>query len=125
MRDGCIDVPRRRSPEQQIQKAVLQHLALRGLREALYFHSANGGFRTPAEGAIFAGMGVVPGTPDVFVIHRGTTYALKLKAATGRLTPAQSLCHERLRQAGAHVATAQVTDQALERLAEWKLLPAR
>jgi hypothetical protein len=80
---------RRQRPEAAIQRAVFQHLRTRGAPGVLAFHPANGGWRSPIEGAIFRGLGVVPGTPDVIVIHEGRCYALELKAEGGRATPKQ------------------------------------
>jgi hypothetical protein len=80
---------RRQRPEAAIQRAVFAHLRARGAPGVFAFHPANGGWRSPIEGAIFRGLGVVPGTPDVIVIHQGRCYALELKAEGGRATPKQ------------------------------------
>jgi hypothetical protein len=43
----------RHRPEQQIQRAVFQHLHQRGAPDVFAFHPANGGWRSAVEGAIF------------------------------------------------------------------------
>jgi hypothetical protein len=119
-------MPRRRArPEQQLQRAVFQHLRVRGAPNAFAFHPANGGFRTAAEGAILKGLGVVPGVPDVIIIHEGKIYALELKAAFGQLTEVQGKTIDALRRAGAVAGYVTGLDQALAWLEERQLLIGR
>jgi hypothetical protein len=113
---------RRTSPEAGIQRAVIQHLRIRGAVGLFAFHPANGGYRTPVEAAIFKGLGVVPGVPDVVIVHRGRVYGLELKADGGKLTTIQTEVHEKLMAAGAEVATACGIDEALHQLDQWGLL---
>src|SRR5262249_6832631 len=101
----------RRQPEAQLQKAVLEHLAWRGVPGLFAFHPANGGWRSPIEAKILKGLGVVPGVTDIIVIHGGHCYALELKTESGRLTPIQIETQERMRAAGATVATATGLDE--------------
>ena len=114
--------PRRRQPEAQLQRAVLEHLRRRGVRRLFVFHYPAGGWRSPVEAAILKSLGVIAGVPDVLIIHQGHLYALELKTAHGHLTGAQIETQERMRAAGATVATAVEIDAALERLEEWSLL---
>jgi hypothetical protein len=113
---------RRQRPEQAIQRAVLEHLRRRGVPDIFVFHPANGGARSPIEAAIFRSLGVVAGTPDLIIIRGGVTHALELKAAGGKLTPAQIDCHEAMRRAGATVAVAHGVDQAIDFLEQHNLL---
>jgi len=108
--------------EQQIHKALWQHITTRPAPGLFAFHPANGGYRSRTEAAIFAGLGVVPGVPDLILIHDGQTYGLELKADRGRLSPAQTECHARLEAAGAIVAVARGLDAAIAQLEEWGLL---
>ena len=57
--------------EQQIQRAVFEHLRWHGAKNIFAFHP-NGGWRTATEGAIFKPMGVVPGVPRNVVLVRLT-----------------------------------------------------
>jgi hypothetical protein len=116
---------RRQRPEQAIQRAIFQHLRQRSAPGVFAFHVPNGGARTAIEAAIFKGLGVVPGTPDVIAIKGGVTHALELKAPGGRLSDAQRDCHERLRAAGAIVGTATGLDEALWWLEYHSLLRGR
>jgi hypothetical protein len=116
---------KRARPEDRIQRAVMQHLHLRGAPGLFAFHPANGGFRRPIEAKIFQSLGVVAGVPDVIAIHAGQTYALEIKSDSGRITAAQVLVQNALRAAGAQVATAYGLDAALEQLERWNLLRGR
>jgi hypothetical protein len=116
---------RRARPEQQLQKAVLEHLAWRSVPGLWWCHVPNGGFRTAVEAAIFKSLGLIPGVPDLLLIHRGQTYGLELKAQGGRLSSTQIETQERMRQAGAIVETATGIDEALAYLELWQLLRLR
>ena len=109
-------------PEQQYQRAVIQHIAWRARPGVFAFHVPNGGWRSRVEGAILKAIGTVAGVPDIICIFEGRVYALELKAARGRLTDVQRVVHERLREAGAHVAVAHGIDEALAWLEAWNLL---
>jgi hypothetical protein len=99
-------MPARRSPEQDIQKALADHLRTRAAPGIYWFHPANGGARTAIEGAILKACGVRAGTPDLICIRGGRTYGLELKTTAGHLSPAQEAAHEEMKAAGAEVATA-------------------
>ena len=109
-------------PEQQYQRAVIQHIAWRARPGVFAFHVPNGGWRSRVEGAILKAIGTVAGVPDIICIFEGRCYALELKAERGRVTDVQRVVHERLREAGANVAVAHGIDQALAQLERWQLL---
>jgi hypothetical protein len=109
---GSYRRPRAAQPEQQIQRAVFEHLAIRAASTVFAFHPANGGWRSRVEGAILKGMGVKAGVPDIIAIKGGQCYALELKAPDGRLTPVQRDAHAALVAAGATVAVAYGLDDA-------------
>ena len=109
-------------PEQQIQRAVFEHLTVRGAPAMFAFHPANGGWRSRVEAAILKAMGVKAGVPDIIAIKGGRCYALELKAPDGRLTPVQRDAHAALAAAGATVAVAYGLDDALARLEAWGLV---
>jgi hypothetical protein len=112
----------RRRPEQEIQKALADHLRARAAAGTYWFHPANGGARTAIEGAILKACGVRAGTPDLILIKDGRTYGLELKADNGRVSQAQAQTHEEMRAAGAEVAVATGIDEAIEQLEAWQLL---
>jgi hypothetical protein len=118
-------INRRARPEDQIQRAVLEHLRLRGPRSAYWFHVPNGGGRTAIEGAILKGLGVRAGVPDLIIVHDGKTYGLELKADGNRPTKLQIEAQDAMRAAGAEVAVAVGLDAALQQLEHWQLLKGR
>jgi hypothetical protein len=111
-----------RREEDQIQKAVFEHIRARGVPRLIAFHCPNGGKRSISEAMRFKAMGVKPGIPDVWMLHAGRTYALELKPPKGRLSDAQILAHEEIEEAGGLVATAYSLDAALACLEGWGLL---
>ena len=113
---------RRARPEDQIQRAVFQHLAVRAATGVFAFHPPNGGWRSRVEAAILKGLGVRAGVPDVIAIRAGRAYALELKGPGGRLTAAQNAAHAALRAAGVTVVTCFSLDDAVAQLESWGLL---
>jgi len=88
--------------EDAIQRAVFEHIALRGAAGLFAFHPANGGYRHSVEAARMKGLGARPGVPDLIAIHRGQVFAIELKADHGRATDAQLQAIEDIRAAGGH-----------------------
>jgi VRR-NUC domain len=109
-------------PEQQIQRAIVQHYRHRAAPGVFMFAVPNGGFRRPVEAAIMKATGTVPGVPDTIWIKGGQVYALELKAENGRLTEAQERVLIELREAGAMATHAHGLDEALRVLEGWGLL---
>ena len=112
----------RRRPEQQIQRALADHLRLRAVPGLFWFACENGGARTAIEGAILKRCGIRCGVPDLILIKSGRCFGLELKAPGGRLSDAQRLAHHEMRAAGAMVETATGIDAALRVLESWGLL---
>jgi hypothetical protein len=77
------------SPEQQIQRAVFEHLAIRGAPKMFAFDPANGGWRSPIEAAILKGLGVRAGVPTAAGVTVSVAYgpddALAQLEAWGRV----------------------------------------
>jgi hypothetical protein len=116
---------RRFGSEDQIQRAVFQHLRIRGAPNLFAFHPANGGYRRPIEAAVLKGLGVRVGVPDVITIHEGRSYGLELKATGGRATEAQLTTIAAMEAAGALCYIAEGLDHALAVLEAWGLLRGR
>lgn len=113
---------RRKNPESQIQRAVVQHLHARGVPGLVFFHVPNGGSRGPIEGAIFKGMGVRAGVSDLILVHAGKIFALELKAPGGRASEAQMAFQSDIDRAGAFTAMPTGLDAALATLEAWGLI---
>ena len=88
----------RRRPEQEIQKALADHLRARAAAGTYWFHPANGGARTAIEGAILKACGVSAGTPDLILIKDGKTFGLELKAANGRVSSTAAQAHAEMKR---------------------------
>jgi len=110
-------VARRAQPEQQVQRAVIDHLHWRARPGVWFCHLANGGARSRIESAIFRSLGVRPGAPDLLIVADGKAHFLELKAPGRKLSPTQTACHASLQRAGATVETADNIDTALAFLA--------
>jgi len=111
--------------EQQIQKAVFDHLCLRGAPGIFAWHPFSGGYRRPVEAAIYKGLGARAGLPDVMVLHNGKLFCLELKIPGGRATDKQLECISQLREAGAFTCIAEGLDRALACLEAWGILLGR
>jgi hypothetical protein len=106
-----------------LQRAVIEHLELRGVFNLFYTFFPAGGWRSRVEAAIFRGLGLKAGVPDILLIYRSRIYALELKVeGTGKLSKKQIETHQLLRMAGAIVATAWGVDQALAQIETWGLV---
>jgi hypothetical protein len=112
-------------PEQQIHRAIIQHLRQRGVPGLVYLHPANGGFRRRIEAKIFSGLGVRPGASDLLLWHDGKSFALELKAPKGRATEAQLQFLADMERAGAYTCLAEGLDRAIAVLETWGLLRGR
>jgi hypothetical protein len=111
---------RRRHAEDGVQRAVCEHLQIRGARNLVWWHTPNGGKRWPFEAAILKGLGVRAGVADLVLLHAGRMFALELKADGGRPTEAQRQFIDDFRAAGGHAVVAEGLDEALRTLEAWK-----
>lgn len=115
-----------RREEQQIQRAIFDHLKSRARPNVFAFHPANGGKRSPIEAAIMKGMGVVPGVPDIIILHNGRFFAIELKAENGKPpTAAQMECVSRINACGGVATICRGLDAALKTLEIWGILRGR
>jgi hypothetical protein len=112
----------RARPEQAIQRAVFEHIQVRGVRGLVAWHTPNGGARRPIEARIFKSLGVRPGVSDVIAVHDAKIYALEIKAPGGRPTASQLEFIAAMEAAGAHCCIAEGLDRALAVLEQWGIL---
>lgn len=108
--------------EQAIQMAVCVHLRWRAVPGLVWWHTPNGGQRSPVEAAILKGMGVRAGVSDLILVHRGQIYALELKAAGGLASQEQRRFLDEIAAAGAFTGIAHGLDEAIAALEHWGLL---
>lgn len=117
-------------PEQQIHKAVADHLRQRGVPGLVWWHTANGMFAggrrnrkgASIHGAIMKGLGVRAGVSDFVLIHNSRIFALELKAEGGRASEAQMQFISDLNAAGGFGCICEGLDRALKSLETWGLL---
>lgn len=115
----------RARPEDQIQRAIFQHLRARKAPGVFAWHTPNGGKRKPIEASILKGLGVVAGVPDIVAIRGGHTYGLELKAEGGKPSDKQTATMAEMERAGATIALATGLDAAIAQLEAWGLLTGR
>jgi hypothetical protein len=108
--------------EDQIQKAIFQHLETRSAPDVFAFAVPNGGFRRPIEAKILKGLGVKSGVPDLIIVKSGATYALELKTKTGKLSENQIIVIDAMAKAGAVTGVAYGLDAAIGWLEERGIL---
>jgi hypothetical protein len=86
------------------------------------FAVPNGGWRSPAEGAIMRSTGTVAGVPDTIWIRDGKVYGLEIKTTDGRPTKAQLDTIAAIEKAGAYCCICNGIDRCLQVLEAWGLL---
>ena len=113
-------------PEQQMQKAIVQHLRTRGAPGLVYWHTRNGvagwGKAARIQGAIAKGMGARAGVSDLVFLHDGKFFALELKIEGGKPTEEQRAFIDDVNIAGGCATWAEGLDRALRILECWGLL---
>lgn len=108
--------------EEQIHRAVIQHLDRRKTPGVFFYHPANGEVRHKGAAGKLKGMGTVAGVPDIVIMHRGHSYGLELKRPGEKQSPEQKLVEQQWERAGGTYAVAHGLDYALDTLREWGLL---
>jgi hypothetical protein len=125
--------PRRRSPEAAIQRALCQHLDIRGAPGLVWFHVPQGnklGGKISAkgiaiQGAINRALGVKRGVSDLIFLHDAKFYALEIKV-DGRTPTAEQLEFiDRVNAAGGFATWCAGLDRAIACLTAWGLLRGR
>ena len=71
--------------EQQIHRSLVEHLRVRAVPTAFWFHCPSGAFfGGTKQGAIMKSLGWVSGIPDLVLIHQSQPLGLELKREGGR-----------------------------------------
>lgn len=89
--------------EQQLHIQIAGFLRSCLYDTAMFFHTPMAAKRSVAEGARFKKMGSTAGIPDITVLYQGRAIFIELKAAKGRLSPAQIATAHRIEKAGCPV----------------------
>jgi len=102
--------------EAQIHRQIADFFRVALGGSAFAFHPPMGGKRPKGEAGKLKGMLAVAGLPDFGVIDSGKIMWIEVKAPKGRVSPAQALCHQALRRAGAPVYVIRSLDEAIAAL---------
>jgi hypothetical protein len=111
---------KRKDTESVLQTSIFQAINLILSKDVLItcFPSGGGG---KIRGARLKRMGLVAGWPDLQLLHKGKYYGIEVKTPVGKLSPAQSELHEKLKSQGAKVAVVKSEKEAMDLIYEWKL----
>ena len=107
--------------EDDIQRAVVTHLNVRGARGLVFFHVPNAP-RSAQTGARLKNMGMKAGVSDLILFHEERLYCLELKAPGGRATESQLQFMTDIGHAGAFCCICDSLDRALKVLEQWGCL---
>ncbi len=113
---------RRKTPEADAQRSIVQTLRFVLPRGAIVHHSVNevtaGDRRGKSRQAILVGMGVHAGFADLIVLSEGRVLFLEVKSQTGRLRPTQEDFRDTVQTQGFAWALVRSVDDALVALAD-------
>lgn len=110
---------RRRQPEAEIQRAVVDLLRKAGCR-GIFFAVPNGGKRPRIEAAIMQSLGVRAGVPDLAgSLPGGKSWFLEIKAPSGRLSQEQLAFGNECLTYGIPWAVASSLEEAVHHLKAW------
>lgn len=113
---------RRKIPEADAQRAIVQTLRFVLPRDAIVHHSVNevttGDRRGKSRQAILVGMGVYAGFADLIVLSEGRVLLLEVKSKTGHLSQAQVGFRDTVQTQGFAWAQVRSVDDALTALAD-------
>lgn len=129
MTDGAFRLRSpRRTPEADIQRAILRYLGATLPHGFILHHSPNGGMLKGEVGRS-RGLGTKPGWPDLQVVGRTEagepfTAYIEVKAPRGSLSDEQIAIHDRLKDCGYAVGVARSVDDVRELVRSWGL-PSR
>jgi len=119
-------MPKKNTPEANLQMAVVLHLKFLAKPDVVWFHVPNGGKMPARTGAWNKRLGVIPGVPDmVFVIPGRQACFIEFKSPKGRQTDSQKAMEKRLLDIGAGYAVIRDIDAALDCLKEWGAIKAK
>ncbi len=111
---------RREAPEENLQRAVWQHIKLLARPDVIAFAVPNGSPKSKRTGARFKAQGLVPGIADLcFVLTDGSAAFLELKSAKGRMSPEQRSFASKCERMKVPFAVANNIDDALSILRGW------
>ena len=112
---------KRKSPERDIHRAVVDQLNVRAKPGVLWLHVPNAP-RNAIAGRNLQRLGMLKGAADLLFFHNHEFFALELKAANGRTSLEQEAFRDRFKSAGGYAWVAFGVDEAIATLTAWGLL---
>lgn len=110
---------RNAQPEAAFQRTLMAYLRRCLPPGALAFY-LNNSARTDIERMWNAGIGALKGAPDIEILYRGEGFFLECKSLTGKLSQAQSECHDMIEAAGCRrPVVVRTIEEAQSVLMEW------
>lgn len=109
-------------PEDQIHRAVADHLRLRGSKQMVWWHTPNQGNLPVQYRVKLKRMGVTAGVSDLCFLRNGMFFALELKAEKGRPSESQFEFCAAVKDAGGYAEIGYGLDRSLKILEAWELL---
>lgn len=113
----------RNTEEESLQKAIWQHILIRGTDNTIAYAVPNGIPSSKRTGARFKAQGLTAGVFDLaFVLSDGRAAFLELKVGKGRLSPAQTKFSDKCTKIGIEHAVSYNLDNALSILLAWGVI---
>jgi hypothetical protein len=130
---GTATMTRRARREDALQRAICEHLRIRGVPRLVWWHTSQGNLLGGArskrgiaiQGSIKRGIGVKAGVSDLIFLHDAKFYALELKVEGRTPTEAQLQFIADVNAAGGYATWCAGLDGALACLEQWGLLLGR
>lgn len=108
--------------EYELHCAIWDYLSWAVLPPTVVSTIGHGGYKlTKRASARLKRVGLVPGIPDMMLIHAGRAHFIEIKTPTGALSPAQVAMRDRLAAAHARVATARSVPEVERLLDAWSI----
>ena len=105
--------------EDHLQVTVAVMLSKLLPKDAVFWHTPNGGSRHMHEAVKLKSMGVKPGIPDIFIYWKTQLYAIELKAAKGRVSPEQTDMLDKLWSQGCEFKVCRSKDDVRDACTLW------
>lgn len=113
-----LPAAKRRHDEDDLQRAVMQFLAVALPADGVAYAVPNGGMRSAREAARMKGLGVRAGIPDIAIVCRGKAAFIELKAPRGVQSQTQRNMANKLIYCGAAVCLCRSVDDVERSLRE-------
>lgn len=100
--------------EELLQRSVIQWMQIALHPNVIYFHPANGEWRSIITAKRLKGMGVLPGCSDVVVLYLGRALCLEIKLPDGRQSESQRVFEAKCGYQGVPYIICRSLDDAIE-----------